>query len=443
MNKVILTVLLIVFSFKVLASDPNVEQARESLDTIKELTPWSWEEPITPIFDSYLAADFDQYQGRYKSLYMVEDLLMHKWGQSITEFIVLAELLYTFQPEDYQQENLPAFEAAIHELDEFRLAINEFLLPYVPSYSLKQQSLVRHFDGEGIVIAVFDLFDPIRLKEQREMYPNIEAEVQFGDPITFLHGNTVIDIILDIAPKATIVPVSTESKTYNEAMEYMRAREDISVINMSRAFHITDDQLDQEFADHLSSILQTKIFTKSIGNTGTDLDGVNTDVRERLDLPPLGSFFTYDLELIKSFLVRNEGQPGDKNLMFAINLQPFSNEVSLTATVPGYNQLASDRSFAIAGDAVYSASSNNFESGSSFSAPQLAAVSVLLLDAAERYGFSGSEATQRVVQALQSTARHSHLGANNTGLGFVDAQRAWHKVKGKGRYKPHPRTAEK
>ncbi|MFA0812715.1 hypothetical protein [Microbulbifer epialgicus] len=437
MNKVILTVLLIVFSFKGFASDPNVEQARESLDTIKELTPWPWEEPVTPIFDSYLAADFDQYQGREKSIYMIEELLMHKWGQSITEFIVLAELLYTFQTEEYQEENRLAFEKAIAELDVFRLAINELLLPYVPSYKLKQKKLAKRFDGEGVVVGVFDLFDPVRLQQQREQYPNIEAEIQFGDPITFLHGNTVIDIILDIAPKATIVPVSTESKTYNEAMEYLRNREDISVINMSRAFHITDDQLDPEFANHLSNILQTKIFTKSMGNTGTDLEGVNTDVRKSRGLPPLGSFFTYDLELIKAFLAQNHGQPGEKNLMFAINLQPFSNEVSLTATVPGYNELAINQSFAIAGDAVYSDSSNNFESGSSFAAPQLAAISVLLLDAAQHYGYSKTEATQRVVKALRKSARRTGLGSHYTGLGYIDAHKALNRVRQSKKHEHH------
>ncbi|WP_444922031.1 hypothetical protein ACJJID_06800 [Microbulbifer sp. CnH-101-G] len=424
MNKIVFVVLLIVFSVKVLASDPNVDQARSSLQVIKALTPWPWEEPVTPILDDYLAAEFDQYQGRAKSLYMVDELKMHKWGQSITEFTVLAELLYTFQSEDYQEENRLAFESALAHLDLFRQELNGLLYPYVPGYNLKQHNLVRHFDGEGIVIGVFDLFDPVRLQEQREQNPNIEAEVQFGDPITFLHGNTVIDIILDIAPKATIVPISTESKTYNEAMAYMRSRDDISVINMSRAFHITNDQLDPEFSGHLSHILQSKIFTKSIGNTGTDLNGENTDVRKRLGLPPLGSFFTYDLELIKAFLLQNQGMPGNQNLMFAINLQPFSDEVSLTATVPGYNELAINRSFAISGDAVYSASSQNFESGSSFAAPQLAAVSALLLDAADHYGYSRGEAVPMVVQALQGTARHSHLGANNTGLGFVDAHKA-------------------
>ncbi|WP_299588511.1 hypothetical protein [uncultured Microbulbifer sp.] len=424
MNKIIIAILLVVFSLKVFASGLSVEQARESLGTIKELTPWPWEEPVTPILDEYLSADFDQYQGWAKSMYMVDELKMHKWGQSITEFIVLAELLYTFQPEDYQVENKHAFEAAITQLDLFRLELNDFLYPYVPGYNLKQHNLVRHFDGEGIVIAVFDLFDPARLEEQRAQHANIEAEVQFGDPITFLHGNTVIDIILDLAPKATIVPVSTESKTYNEAMAYIRNRDDISVINMSRAFHITSDQLDPEFAEHLSHILQSKIFTKSIGNTGTDLDGENSDVRKRLGLPPLGSFFTYDLALIKAFLAQNQSVPGSQNLMFAINLQPFSDQVSLTATVPGYNELAIKRSFAISGDAVFSASSHNFESGSSFAAPQLAAISALLLNAADYYGYSEAEAVPIVVQSLQKTARHSHLGSNNTGLGFVDAHKA-------------------
>ncbi|USD19654.1 hypothetical protein MJO52_11220 [Microbulbifer variabilis] len=428
MNKIVLVVLLIVLSVKVFASDPNVDQARASLQVVKELTPWPWEEPVTPILDDYLAAEFDQYQGWAKSLYMVDELKMHKWGQSITEFTVLAELLYTFQPEDYQEENRLTFEAAIANLDMFRMELNEFLYPYVPSYNLKHQNLVRHFDGEGIVIGVFDLFDPVRLQEQRERHPNIEGEVQFGDPITFLHGNTVIDIILDIAPKATIVPISTESKTYNEAMAYMRNRDDIDVINMSRAFHITNDQLDPEFSEHLSHILQSKIFIKSIGNTGTDLEGENTDVRKRLGLPPLGSFFTYDLDLIKAFLQQNQGAPGSQNLMFAINLQPFSNEVSLTATVPGYNPLAIKRSFAISGDAVYSVSSHNFESGSSFAAPQLAAISALLLDAADHYGYSSGEAVPLVAQSLQGTARRSHLGANNTGLGLVDAHKALAKL---------------
>ncbi|MCO1336570.1 hypothetical protein MO867_19750 [Microbulbifer sp. OS29] len=421
MNKVILTLLIFLGSFSAHAATPDVDQARDSLNLIKELTPWPWEEPITPIFDNYLEADFDQFEGVEKSHYMVDELLMHKWGQSISEFVVLAELLYTFQPEDYQEKNRLVFDAAIAGLDIFRLSINELLLPHVPSYKLKQESLVRHFDGEGIVIAIFDLFDPVRLQEQRTQHPNIEAEVQFGDPITFLHGNTVIDIILDIAPKATIVPVSTESKTYNEAMAYLRYREDISVINMSRAFHITNDQLDTQFAEHLSAILQTKLFTKSLGNTGTDLEGENTDVRERLGLPPLGSFFTYDLDLIKAFLSGNQGRSGAKNLFFAINLQPFSNEVSLTATVPGYNDLAIKQSFAIAGDAVYSASSHNFESGSSFAAPQLAAISVLLFDMAEQHGLTREEAIERISQALKDTARHTRLGSHNMGMGFVDA----------------------
>ncbi|WP_444913161.1 hypothetical protein [Microbulbifer sp. PAAF003] len=424
MNRIILTILMLLGSLNIFASTPDIEQAKDSLEIVKELTPWPWEESVTPILEEYMAAEFDQYSGMAKSHYMVEELLMHKWGQSITEFIVLAELLYTFQPEDYQEQYRPEFDAAIADLNLFRLAINELLLPHVPGYKLKQQILTKRFDGEGMVIAVFDLFDSTRLQEQREQYPNIEAEVAFGDPITFLHGNTVIDIILDIAPKATIVPVSAESKTYNDAMAYMRYRDDISVINMSRAFHITNDQLDQEFAEHLSAILQSKIFTKSLGNTGTDLEHNNSDVRERLELPPLGSFFTYDLDLIRAFLAQNEGQAGAENLFFAINLQPFSNEISLTATVPGYNPLAIKQSFAIAGDAVYSASSQNFESGSSFAAPQLAAVSLLLLEMADYYGLSRVEAARIVSKSLKDNARRSWLGDHNTGLGFVDAHRA-------------------
>ena len=396
-------------------------EIKSALDTLKRITFWTWEEDVSGLIQDYDNID----NSRINAHYLMSELKMPRWGQKITDFLDLATLLLSFQSEQYQKNVQFEFDHAKEMINSFRYNINQLVLSVHPGFNLNHHSLASEYKGKNIKIAVFDLFDPRLLVNQREHYSdaNIEAVQNFGDPVQLNHGNSVIDVILSIAPRATIIPVSAESSTYNQAMAYLEGRTDIHIINMSRAFSAVENRLDPQFSQRLNKILSRTIVTKSLGNTGTDLDENVTPLRQSLNLGASGNLFAYDLALIKEFLptLRTE----TNNLLLAVNLDTFAEQIALSATIPGHNTLATSRSLGIPADAVYTWSTGNFESGSSFAAPQLAAISALLWQACQENHPSHSQDTaNKVIQALKTNVRASVLSAFNTGLGLADADRA-------------------
>ncbi|GLT19685.1 hypothetical protein GCM10007938_34680 [Vibrio zhanjiangensis] len=100
--------------------------------------------------------------------------------------------------------------------------------------------------------------------------------------------------------------------------------------------------------------------------------------------------------------------------------------------IPGDNALATSRSLSPPADTVYTWSTGNFESGSSFAAPQLAAISALLWQAyLEHHPQQALDVPSKVTQAIKSNTRPSELGSLNTGLGLVDADKALEYVLGR------------
>ncbi|MDN3611449.1 S8 family serine peptidase [Vibrio ostreicida] len=421
----LLIAILLFYTFPLSANEHppsnNKPESQAALNTLKRITSWTWEEEVSALLQDYNNIDYSSINANY----VINDLNMHRWGQKITDFLDLATLLLSFQSEQYQKSVQLEFDQAKFTINSIRYNINQIVLSVHPSFDLNNHELKNKYKGSNVNIAVFDLFDPLLLEKQIEHYPsaNIEAIQNFGDPVQLNHGNSVIDIILAIAPQATIIPISAESNTYHQAMTYLESRTDIHVINMSRAFSAVDNQLDPQFSQQLSNILSRTIVTKSLGNTGTDLDENVTPLRQSLDLEATGNLFSYDLALIKEFLPTIN--TNTDNLLLAINLDTFAHQIALSATIPGHNTLAISRSLSIPADAVYTWSTGNFESGSSFAAPQLAAISALLWQAyLENHPQQATHGPNKVAQALKINTRPSDLGSFNTGLGLVDADKA-------------------
>lgn len=349
---------------------------------------------------------------------------MNRWGQEITDFLDLATLLLSFQSTEYQQNVQSEFDQAKLIINNLRQKINQLILSVHPGFNLNNHIISEEYQGLNIKIAVFD---PILLEQQIEHYPNasIESIQNFGDPVQLNHGNAVIDVILAITPNSTIIPISAESKTYHQAMTYLENRPDINIINMSRAFASLNNTLDPQFSQQLSDLLRQKIVTKSLGNTGTDLDSNVTSLRQSLGLPSTGNLFSYDLALIKEFLPTINSDPNIDHLLLAINVDTFADQIALSANILGNNPLAVTRSLSTPADAVYTWSTANFESGSSFAAPQLAAISALLWQAyLEQNPLQPQNALNKVTVAIKANVRSTHLGSFNTGLGLVDADKA-------------------
>ncbi|MBU2897378.1 S8 family serine peptidase [Vibrio hepatarius] len=409
-------------------SSNNHLENQVALDTLKRITFWTWEEEVSALLQDYNNIDYENISANY----VINEINMHRWGQEITEFLDLATLLLSFQSEEYQKSNQLEFEQAKSIINNLRYTINQIVLSVHPSFNLNYHSLTNIYKGSNIKIAVFDLFDPVLLAKQIEHYSNanIRAIQNFGDPVELNHGNSVIDVILAIAPQATIIPISAESNTYHQAMAYLESRIDINIINMSRAFLAVDNELDPLFSQQLTNILSRTIVTKSLGNTGTDLDENVTPLRQSLGLEATGNLFSYDLALIKEFLPTINAYTD--HLLLAINIDTFAQQIAISATIPGHNTLAISRSLSTPADAVYSWSTGNFESGSSFAAPQLAAISALLWQAyLEHHPQQVPHAANKVAQALKISTRPSYLSSFNTGLGLVNADKALEYILGR------------
>lgn len=322
----------------------------------------------------------------YRRLLFIDGL--HSLGNKISDIVALLGMV-----------GIPKIDLA--PVDEFRRRLNEGLLSVHPGPNkLNAQELMGKYKGAHIKIAIYDLFDPLLLLSQRQQYKEstIREVINFGNPVRLAHGNSVIDIILGIAPQAEIIPISSDTNFMTQAVIYLQEQEDIFVVNMSRALKESAERqkLDQEFAREFSRLLRDKIVVKSLGNSGTDLCGEVSPARKKLGLDRSGDFSSFDAFLIAD-LVR--GLEND-NLILAQSWSLAGERAALSATVAGDNISARERSVGAPAEGVYSLSTGNFEFGSSFAAPQISAIAALAIE--RQLKNTGKVKAQDIARALRN-----------------------------------------
>ncbi|WP_163831557.1 S8/S53 family peptidase [Spartinivicinus ruber] len=368
------------------------------------------------------------------NLSLIKKYKAYKWTNTINEFKSLAQLIYSFLPQEQQEYYQPKFDEAITTLDSLNKNIKSTILIAHPRFNkINIKQLQKQFTGEGATIAVFDVFEESLITTQRKKHKTttIESIKKFGDPVSMSHGNAVIDIILSIAPKSKIIPISTDTQNYNKTLRYILTRKDITIVNMSRTFLEKEGHLDSNFRDQLIALTRQAIVTKSLGNCGTDLYENLSPIRQQLGLGKVGAITCYDTKLINSFLVDPVSSKHQQHILYAINTAPFADQTALTATVPGNFPLAQLHSLAVPAEGVYTAITDNFESGSSFAAPQLAAISALLYQASTKYYPNHIKQFHlwQTTHAIKQTANSQIKPSEEFGLGLVDGDNALQKVK--------------
>ncbi|HET9241592.1 MAG TPA: S8/S53 family peptidase [Oligoflexus sp.] len=305
-----------------------------------------------------------------------------QWPSRLADFLGLVTILFEGMSPEEQARLHDEFIASRGLLSDFQKAITHYVRAIHPGFSglgLGPLKLTRQ--GRGIRIVVFDVFEMEQLDEQRRSYPKafIEKPLVFGRPVGLSHGNTVIDVILELAPEASILPVASDAQSYAAAMQHLAARQDLDIINLSRAF--PEDPrthgVDKVFEEALRRWTRQGILVKALGNTGSDLFGQLTRPRVEKGLGPVSSLTAYDLKLIRE-LYQEEAAAGLE--LFALNLGLFAEELALTATIPGDYLPVQKRTLAVPAEGIYSPSTETFESGSSFAAPQISAWAALLLE---------------------------------------------------------------
>jgi hypothetical protein len=340
-------------------------------------------------------------QGAVRRLF--DEQRVAQWPSRLADFLGLVTILFEGMSPEEQARFRDEFTSSRQQLLDFQKDITRYVRAIHPGFSglgLAPLQLTRK--GQGIRIVVFDVFEMKRLDGQRRLYPQaqIEKPLVFGRPVELSHGNTVIDIILELAPEATILPVASDAKSYAAAMQHMTARQDLDIVNMSRAF--PEDPrtrgVDQVFAGAFRSWTRQGIFVKALGNTGSDLFGQLTRPRVEKGLGPVSSLTAYDLKLIRE-LYQSEAAIGLE--LFALNLGLFADELALTATIPGEYLPVQTRTLAVPAEGIYSPATETFESGSSFAAPQISAWAALLLEERRaQYPDEAKAASRAAVHAL-------------------------------------------
>ncbi|MEI6790664.1 MAG: hypothetical protein WCK42_05745 [Myxococcaceae bacterium] len=358
----------------------EVEKAFNELETINGFMAENETKRIVPAFYTLPLLPMGS---------VIQDLFekdnIAEWSRSISEFISLSTLLFEDRPLVEQKHLQREFIDYLNTLYLFQHEITRYVLKIHPGPSLLGiDNLIAQFRGRGIRIGVFDVFDPSLFPEQIKKYPNarILNPIIFGDPIKMSHGNTVIDIILRLAPEAEIVPISSDIKSYAKAMWEISDHLELDILNISRAFpeDPVTKSLDVSFKKALRVFSKDAIVVKALGNTGTDLFGALNHRRIQMGLGPVSNITSYDLHLIRELY--GEGETNISNLeLFALNRSLFSKDIALTATVPGSFLPVQERTLGVPAESVYSPSTDTFESGSSFAAPQITAWLALLLEA--------------------------------------------------------------
>jgi len=367
------------------------------------------------------------------------DLKLQKTGASIADFLGLAEIIWSELDPSLHASHSLDYEHNVQSLQSARMTVDQFVLKLHPGLSPLRISKLRQVaSGRGIVIGVFDVFDDNLLSKQRRIFKSatIEPLQRLGDPPSLDHGNAVIDTILMVAPSVRIVPISADALHYTAGFSALSSRGEISIINMSRGFAAAaNDSLDSAFTLQLQKALQRKVITKAIGNTGTDLKNNVTAKRRAANLGPARSLAAYDLALIRKALTAlnaDAAHPSSQNqLLLAVSLSPFADQIALSATVPGDYASGQKHSFGLPADGVYSRSSSGFVSGSSFAAPLLAGLVALLLDAAHQAHPDEDPICQQhaAIDALQTTADPMGMPPSEVGHGVPHGDAAFEIMK--------------
>lgn len=360
---------------------------------------------------------------------LIEDERIYAWATPFREFIDLMDILFSDLNLEKQELLKEKFVFNRNKIEQLIQSINSYARQIHPGFQfLNMARLQKSFHGKGVKIVVFDLFDEDILEKQRHFYPGakINRVQDFGNPVQLDHGNHVVDVILQIAPEVELIPVSADTESYTKAMYWIANDASFDIVNMSRAFvqSSTDkNRLDTEFRAVLKNIIQTKIFCKSLGNTGTDLNRVLNSHRVRLNLGPIYNIFSYDLELIKD--LSHELKAKDL-LVFSENLTPFVGDMSITATIPGHINEIKNRTLSVPAEGVWGETMHTFESGSSFAAPQISAISALLLEAlkTQNHSLTAIEKKHKVVEALKQSAQRFEHSESDWGQGLLNSDLA-------------------
>ncbi len=344
---------------------------------------------------------------------LFEEQSIAQWSARFADFLGLVDILFESMDSADQKILRKDFLESREQLLNFQKDITRYVRQIHPGFSaLGLQPLQLERKGRGIRIVVFDVFEAELLEVQRQRYPEavIQNPIVFGRPVELSHGNTVIDIILQLAPEAEIIPVASDAKSYSPAMEYLASQTDIDVINMSRAFpeDPRSKSVDKTFAEALRRWTRDGLFVKALGNTGSDLFGQLTRPRVEKGLGPVSTLTAYDLKLIRE-LYQDETAIGLEIL--ALNLSLFADELALTATIPGELIGVQNRTLAVPAEGIFSPSTDTFESGSSFAAPQITAWLALLLEERKsRFPNEAPAASRKAVHAeiLAKADRKGH-----------------------------------
>lgn len=403
-------------------AQPSQEEAVAALHDMANLNGFSPDPDLMQRVQDFYALPGPTQLSASERETLFENRSIALWSGSLHEFLALSDLLIQDHPAEEAAAQGPRYQKASAILKDLETSINAYVFAIHPGYQgIDAEELRAGFSGRGVRIAVFDVFDRASLARQKESYPAaiIHPPLEFGRPVELNHGNTVIDVILTLAPAAEIIPVSSDSANYNQALEAIVARPDIDIVNMSRAFAAAKDHggIDPAFKRALRSLVKTRILVKSLGNTGSDLDLRLNPRRQAEGLGPLNNLFAYDLSLIKDLYT--EGSPEDL-LLFAMNLSLFGSDIARSATIPGAFSPVASRTLALPAEGVWSPSSGTFESGSSFAAPQLAALCALLLEARRASGVAANDQEMpRVIQALKRSADRRGQSSEVWGLGLA------------------------
>lgn len=313
---------------------------------------------------------------------LFEEQNIGQWSARLADFLGLVDILFESMDPDEQKTRRDEFLNARSTLLAFQKDITRYVRAIHPGFSgLGLEPLQKQGKGQGIRIVVFDVFESAQWEAQRQRYPEatIETPRVFGRPVELSHGNTVIDIILQLAPRAHIIPVAADAKSYAVAMQYVASQPAVDIVNMSRAFpeDPRSKSVDKAFEEALRRFTKQGLFVKSLGNTGSDLVGQLIRPRVEKGLGPVSTLTAYDLKLIRE-LYQNDASIGLEIL--ALNLALFADELALTATIPGDHPIVQERTLAVPAEGIFSPSTDTFESGSSFAAPQITAWLALLLE---------------------------------------------------------------
>lgn len=355
--------------------------------------------------------------------YIFVDLKLLRMQSQVNDWLGIIEIVLNPVPDSINHK-------MAGYIRQMTTTLSRSLLKAHPGLELiRSNNLRQSFTGQSIDIAVVDTFDDSEMELLRQRYPDatIKEIKNFGNPVRLNHGVIVIEKILEIAPGATIYPVSYESGFAEDAADYLTEQNHIFLINYSRGFPdftTGGSELRQKFR----TLSENKIIVKAIGNHGLTLDGSLTQERSSRNLDPVGSFDQDDIHQISFFLKTFDVQDLFPGIILALNAKIFDTSLSLTTGAPGHQALAQSVSLAVPADGLWSEVSRQFESGTSFAAPQITGVLALLSQSLMKQGSSEHhlpDIFKLSAQALLQTASRESGTADQTGRGWINGDMAF------------------